>query len=555
MLIIRSEYIKKKIFVLFFIFLSSLATAAPPPWPEASFTYIADNQVLSRVLASFCRTFGMDLQATSGVLARSEMVNGKISTSSPTEFLNQMGSTYGFQWFYSNGSLHVSRNSESATRSISSGGLNLANFRKALIEIGILEPKFGWGELPDRGAVIISGPPAYVDQVVWAVATLPLPQGDQQIKVFRLKNATVNDRVITYRDQRITTAGIATILRNLITGDPGRTGTTTVSTVSSQLESISAPLRASPPSEEKSGEKTDLNNSQSAELAGGNSAANARQRPMIQADSRLNALIIKDLPGRMPIYEELIALLDVPSKLVEIEAVILDINSSRIADLGIDWGGRVGNFTGSFGTPDQPVDAMTGKIVFGNNVNPTSVIANASNYLMTRVRILESTGDARIVSRPTILTLDNLGALIDLSQTFYVQSIGERVANVVPVSVGVTLKVTPHIIESDSGLLVQLMVDIEDGSVLEKEIQSLPTIQRSTIGTQAVMSERESLLIGGFNSQTNSKSESSVPGLSSIPFLGAFFKKKSSNVVKRERLFLITPKIIQNFTNQTEPIK
>lgn len=559
MLITRCQYLKIILSIIFFVFFSSVASGANPPWPEASFTYIADNQALSKVLTSFCRTFGIDLQATPAVLSRSEIVNGKISTSSPTEFLNQMGATYGFQWFYLNGSLHISRNSETSTKSISPSGMNLANFRKALTEIGVLEPKFGWGELPDRGSVIISGPPAYVDQVAWAVATLPLPQGDQQIKVFRLKHATVNDRVITYRDQRITTAGIATILRNLITGEPGRTGTSTSSIVSGQLESISAPLRSSSPLEDRTGEKSDSTNSgaalisQTPENTGAFAAGNNRQRPTIQADSRLNALIIKDLPSRMAVYEDLISLLDVPSKLVEIEAIILDINSSRINDLGIDWGGRVGNVSGSFGTPDAPVDAMTGKITFGNN--PTTVVANASNFLMTRVRILESTGDARVVSRPTILTVDNLGALIDLSQTFYVQSIGERVANVVPVSVGVTLKVTPHIIENESGQLVQLMVDIEDGSVLEKEIQSLPTIQRSTIGTQAVMAERESLLIGGFNSQTNSKSESNVPGLSSIPFLGAFFKKKSTNVTKRERLFLITPKIISTSTIQVDSVK
>jgi type III secretion protein C len=142
------------------------------------------------------------------------------------------------------------------------------------------------------------------------------------------------------------------------------------------------------------------------------------------------------------------------------------------------------------------------------------------------------------------LTLDNLGALIDLSETFYVQAIGERVANVVPVSVGTTLKVTPHIVDTAGKQSVRLVVDIEDGAIQDRQIQSLPTIRRSTIGTQAVMNENESLLIGGFNSEQEIKQVDRVPGLGDLPIIGIFFKKKSTNRSKRERLFLITPKII-----------
>jgi type III secretion protein C len=143
-----------------------------------------------------------------------------------------------------------------------------------------------------------------------------------------------------------------------------------------------------------------------------------------------------------------------------------------------------------------------------------------------------------------VLTVDNLGALIDLSETLYVQSIGERVATVVPISVGTTLKVTPHIIDTANGQAVHLVVDIEDGAIQDTSSQTLPRIRRSTIGTQAVMNVRESLLIGGFNAESDIRATDKVPGLSDLPAIGAFFKKKSTKVEKRERLFLITPKIL-----------
>lgn len=525
--------------------------AAPAPWPDASFTYIADKQELSVVLESFCRTFGLQLLSSPAVLARKDIVNGKLSTANPTEFLNQLASTYGLQWFYYGGTLYVSRNFETATRSISPGVTLLANFHKALIELGIVEQKFGWGELPDRGVAIISGPPAYVDLVVWAVSTLPLPQPDQQIKVFKLKHAQVDDRVISYRDQKITTPGVANILRNLINGDNTRSESNP-----SQSAALTMPLKTlqvnGEQQEAKSADanKREASSGQEASKTDKSNADENRRRPVIQSDSRLNAVIIKDIPQRMSIYEDLINVLDVPSKLIEIEAVIVDVNSSRVSELGIDWGARAGNIAGGFGVPNKLPDASTATLVIGQGVNPATVIADAGSYLMARVRMMEGVGDAKIVSRPSILTMDNLGALIDLSETFYVQSVGERVANVVPVSVGVTLKVTPHIIEINNQLSVHLVVDIEDGALQDRLIQNLPTIRRSTIGTQAVMKQNESLLIGGFNSEQDIRQVDGVPSIANIPFLGIFFKKKSTNRSKKERLFLITPKIISNPLSQ-----
>ncbi len=341
-------------------------TGAPVPWPEASFTFIARQQTLIETLTSFARNFGVDLQASEAVKLRSDTVSGKFTMSNPSEFLNQLSSSYGLQWFYYGGTLYVSRNFETATRPISPNGVSMPEFRKALIDLGVVEPKFGWGELADRGVVIVSGPPAYVDIVVWAVMTLPLPQPQQKIRVFRLAHAQVNDRVISYRDQQITTAGVATILRNLIMGQGGSGGTSLTNL--QQLANIAAPLRQAGTATE-GGDTRELSQGAQATVQPNAPAGNQRStpllRPVIQADSRLNAVIVKDIPQHMPIYEELIALLDVPTRLIEIEAVIVDVNSSNVADLGIDWGGRASGVAGGFGRPNTPPDDVTGTIVFG----------------------------------------------------------------------------------------------------------------------------------------------------------------------------------------------
>ena len=72
--------------------------------------------------------------------------------------------------------------------------------------------------------------------------------------------------------------------------------------------------------------------------------------------------------------------------------------------------------------------------------------------------------------------------VLDLSQTFYVRVMGERVADLVPISTGTLLKVTPRLIRDGDKRLVQLIVDIEDGSVQDKlQVDSLPTVRQSNI--------------------------------------------------------------------------
>ena len=325
--------------------------------------------------------------------------------------------------------------------------------------------------------------------VVRSVVELPVMPPDQELQVFRLRHAPVDDRTIFYRDKQIVTPGIASILRGLISGE-SRTGT------SIALSDLASPLRGTlNPLTPMNGESSRASKSEPGSVTVAPSAVGSQSRAVIQADPRLNAVIIKDRPENMQIYRQMITLLDIPSQLVEIEAMILDVNASQVAELGVDWSAKVGRLSANIGNPTAPSSNPSAVISLGN-ANSATIISNAANFLLTRISALESKGQAKVVSRPSILTIDNQGALIDLAETFYIQSVGERVANVTPVSVGVTLKVTPHVIDEGGRKSVQLVVDIEDGTRTDVTIQGLPTIRRSNIGTQAVMGEHESLLIG-----------------------------------------------------------
>lgn len=536
------------------------AAAAPPPWADAPFNYYADNQPLAKVLGEFAASFSLSTEISPQV---SGTVNGRFAARNPTEFLDRMAGVHGFTWFTHAGTLFVSRTSEMATRSISASGTSITGMRQALTSLGVLDTRFGWGELPDQGVALVSGPPAYVRLVERTVAALPLVAGGQQVAVFRLKHASVDDRTILYRDRQITTTGLAQVLRNLVNGvGTGGGYSDTLTAIAAPLRSSQTTLATSPP---VGGPIAETGNGSasppvsgtaggSAEMPGragaGAVAANNSGRRIvasIQADSRLNAIIVQDIPERLPIYQKLIEQLDVPTALIEIEAMILDINSTRLDELGIAWGSRRGGNTlgfGSLAASDTGNEITVAHTARDASLNPTSLVVNAGNYLVSRIRALESTGDASIQSRPSILTVDNIGALLDLSETFYIRTTGERVATVTPVTVGTTLRVTPHYIERAGAPVVQLDVDIEDGQIQDRVIDNLPTIRKSVVSTQAIVGENQTLLIGGYNTQQRTYNDDRVPGLGRVPVVGLFFSNRINNNQSRERLFMIKPRIV-----------
>jgi type III secretion protein C len=516
------------------------ASQAAPNWPNVPYSYYAREENLQTLLREFASGFSLSLQLGPNVTGT---VNGKFNANTPTEFMDRLGGVYGFNWFVYAGTLFVSRTNDMKTRSVSAMGSSISALRQALQQLGILDPRFGWGELPDQGIALVSGPPGYVDLVERTVAALPMGAGGQQVAVFRLKHASVNDRTISYRDQKVVTPGLSTVLRNLITGGGGGNNNET-------LSAIAAPLRDNPPAFPQ---VTGSAAGDGAPAAGsGNPPAAAPvgkqglrlREPTVQADARLNAIIVQDIPDRIPIYRSLIEQLDLPSTLVEIEAMIVDVNSDLVNELGVTWGARAGST--SFGYGNLALGPSGGlPLESGAALSPGTIGVSVGSNLAARLRALQTKGQANILSQPSILTADNLGAMIDLSDTFYIQTRGERVATVTPVTVGTSLRVTPRHIESKDGARVELTVDIEDGRIQEeRQIDNLPTVRKSNISTLAVVGDDQTLLIGGYNSSQNSEQVDKVPFLGDIPGLGILFSNKSKTVQRRERLFLIRPRVV-----------
>ena len=107
----------------------------------------------------------------------------------------------------------------------------------------------------------------------------------------------------------------------------------------------------------------------------------------IEAEPRLNAIIVRDARERLARYEQLISALDVEPQSLEIEATIIDVNTDRMRELGVDWrwsnSGLSAGFAGSVPT-----------------VGPggfASVVLGSANQFISRIRALETDGAARVV--------------------------------------------------------------------------------------------------------------------------------------------------------------
>ncbi|MCC9620348.1 type III secretion system outer membrane ring subunit SctC [Thalassospira sp. MA62] len=521
-------------------------TAAPgPDWPQTSFSVYARNEPIRDILQSFAAAYGIHLVTGRNV---SGVANGRLFAPTPQQFLDDLAQTNGLVWFYYGGTLYVNPRSEITRSRIDLPRGAARNARTALEELGLIFPQFGVTAFPENDTVIVSGPPPYVSLVREVLGMLPqdAESAETAIYVYRLKHASAEDRTFYYRDKEVTIPGVTSILRNLMqTGNAG---------AAIQVQDTSSRSESEQPLDGLQG--AGLNGQDRAVIADnrnrngngndGNEGPAGPSQMRIQSDPRLNAVIIRDTQERIDQYKSLLETIDIPVALIEIEAAVVDVNVSKLEELGVDWRAQDGNVSGGFGNIETAAPGENElSVAVGPDANLNTILTSAGSYFLTKIRALESKGDARISSRPSVLTVDNLEAVLDLSRTIYVRVSGERVANLFPVTAGIMLRVTPRLVSQSNQHSVQLDVDIEDGTIDDQTtVDEIPSVQRSTISTQAVVGRDQSLLIGGYVYETEVDNESKVPFLGDIPGLGVLFRSTEKSNERRERFFMITPKIV-----------
>lgn len=487
--------------------------AQPLDWPSLSYDYVAQGESLRDVLANFGANYDASVIVSDKV---NDQVSGRFDLESPQAFLQLMASLYNLGWYYDGTVLYVFKTTEMQSRLVRLEQVGEAELKRALTAAGIWEARFGWRADPSGRLVHVSGPGRYLElveqtaQVLEQQYTLRSEKtGDLSVEIFPLRYAVAEDRKIEYRDDEIEAPGIASILSRVLSdanvvavGDePGK-------------------LRPGPQS----------------------------SHAVVQAEPSLNAVVVRDHKDRLPMYRRLIEALDRPSARIEVGLSIIDINAENLAQLGVDWsaGIRLGNNKSiQIRTTGQDSEEGGGA---GNGAVGSLVDSRGLDFLLAKVTLLQSQGQAQIGSRPTLLTQENTQAVLDQSETYYVRVTGERVAELKAITYGTMLKMTPRVVTLGDTPEISLSLHIEDGSQKPNSagLDKIPTINRTVIDTIARVGHGQSLLIGGIYRDELSQSQRKVPWLGDIPYLGALFRTTADTVRRSVRLFLIEPRLIDD---------
>ena len=540
----KNKYVFGMILVLVLIVLQThTAFSARVPWQkDVLYSHYAQNENLKELLGDFCASQGLKLildQDISGV------VSGHFQDQDPEQFFEGITSTYSLFWYYDGTIMYVYPADKLQTRIISVDYLTTDRLVTILKELGIADERFPIRSVASEKILYLSGPERFVELATLTAEKLDekakknatAPPAEIVIRSFSLQYAWAADLSFTFMDGEVIVPGIATILNNLISGNPTPVSINKQERLKKTVDKLKGTGLAKNQSKDNSPDKP-------AAVSDDNTI-----RSYVQADLRNNSVIVRDLADKMSSYEEIIKVLDVPVGLVEIRVAIIDVSKGLGKELGVDWRLNLGQdhndirIRSGFNA-DANLTAGNTELGTGSGLNFTTIIGNAEEYFLTRIRALEESNDAKILSEPSIVTLNNIEASIEHNSTIHIRLEGTDEVDLFEVSAGVVLRVTPHIIRQKDKNLLKLVVKIKDGSFLETTVDNIPEILNSTINTQAVVAEGESLLIGGYTKERKKIVESKVPLLGDIPGLGVLFRAETKGTEQAERLFLITPRII-----------
>ncbi|MDW8323391.1 MAG: type II secretion system secretin GspD [Burkholderiales bacterium] len=292
---------------------------------------------------------------------------------------------------------------------------------------------------------------------------------------------------------------------------------------------------------------------------------------VIAADAATNSLIIHAPDHAYNALRAVIDRLDTRRAQVFVEALIVEVSSSKAAEFGIQWQaplleGRNAALVGgtNFGSGGNNLLGLTASIAAGKPQLPgpglnlgllqrISVGGKTYEGLTALARALEQDADANILSTPNLLTLDNEEAKIVIGQNVpfltgaYAQTgTGPGGTTVNPFQtferrdVGLTLKVRPQVSE---GGAVKLTIVQEVSSVQETTQQGVITNKRAIETTVRVQSG-EAIVLGGLIQDDQQQGQDKVPGLGELPLIGQLFRSDTRKRRKTNLMVFLRPLVI-----------
>lgn len=254
----------------------------------------------------------------------------------------------------------------------------------------------------------------------------------------------------------------------------------------------------------------------------------------VSVDTRTNTIWIQDTGTRVDEVRKLIKELDVPVKQVLIEARIVQVTKDFAQDLGIRWG---------VSKPQH----LSGTLAGANPATVGIALAQLGNNILLDLELsaLESEGLAELISSPKLITANQQPAVIESGQEVPYQEATSSGATAVAFKKAVlSLNVTPQI-TPDNKVLMALKIN-QDVVLRLETYNGVPAIATKEIQTNVLVSNGQTIVLGGIYQQDKSKTIVRVPFFGQLPVVGNLFKNTQIGIKNDELLIFITPKIITN---------
>jgi len=495
-----------------------LPVAPSIPWKMPTYTLVARDMDLRVALDTFAVAQGLSVVMSTSVQGR---FSGDFKNVLPDEFLDRIATTHNLMWYYDGAALYVYGAGEIATMLVDLQYMKAGEVRQMLSELGVEDRRFPLKTTSNDELIMVSGPPRYVALVAEMIAKADKLRekrtfSEVEARLFPLTYTWADDVSFSANspESTLTIRGVAHLLEEMMNTSCG-TGARDVS-VTNEVSNIEAQQMSA-------------------------------IRPIIRAENRLNAVLVRDAVTRMPMYEKLIKQLDVPQKLVQIDITVVELSRNDALDwqLSLAIGDRHGDTEGSIG---QNVASLFGPdALSGLGLAGALTHAHSSYEIGASIKALREKGKARSISRTSLLTVNNLAAEMTDSQSYHARVVGTEVATLQEVSAGTRLQIKPRILPSIATNVpnqVWLSLELDDGGFEAVTVDAMPMTRSSTLQTQTAVFEDESIMLAGYLRDIEEDAGWGIPWLRDIPFIGWLFGGKSTRNETVQRMFVFTPHIV-----------
>jgi type IV pilus assembly protein PilQ len=279
-------------------------------------------------------------------------------------------------------------------------------------------------------------------------------------------------------------------------------------------------------------------------------------RGSITIDERTNTLLIQDTADKLAQIRSVITKLDIPVRQVLIESRVVIANRDFTRNIGVRFGAAGQNTDGEYtttigggGVSATPPNPGLGDLIVdlpaGGSAGTIGLaIAKASSAIIQlELSALQIEGEGEIISSPRVITANQKSATIKSGVEIpYQEASSSGATSVSFKTAALSLTVTPQITPDDQ-VILDLNVNKDSvGAVFN----GVPSIDTRTISTQVLVSNGETVVLGGIYEENKIDTNTRVPFFADIPVLGKLFQKDEKSNDRSELLIFVTPKILKD---------